>query len=199
MTLVLTPDSIDENGGTSTVTARLDRPSSEATTVTVSVAPDSPAVAGDYTLSANRELTIAAGATASTGTVTITAVDNTVDVPDKRVTVSAVAENAQGVTAPQAVTLTITNDDAAAVALHLSPDSISEAGGVSTVTASLSHSSSEATTVTVSASPVLPAVAGDYTLSVNRVCDDCGGFDDEHGHGDESRPWTTTRTRLTGK
>ncbi len=167
VTLVLTPASIDENGGASTVTATLDRPSSEATTVTVSVSPDSPAVAGDYTLSANRELTIAAGATASTGAVTITAVDNAVDVPDKRVTVSAVAENAQGVTAPQAVTLTITNDDAAAVALHLSPDSISEAGGVSTVTASLSHSSSDATTVTISASPVSPAVAGDYTLSVN--------------------------------
>ena len=181
VTLVLTPDSIDENGGTSTVTARLDRPSSEATTVTVSVAPDSPAVAGDYTLSANRELTIAAGATASTGTVTITAVDNAVDVPDKRVTVSAVAENAQGVTAPQAVTLTITNDDAAVVALHLSPDSISEAGGVSTVTASLSHSSSEATTVTVSASPVDPAVSGDYTLSVNRVLTIAAGQTDSTG------------------
>ncbi len=168
VTLVLTPVSIDENGGTSTVTARLDHPSSEATTVTVSVEPVSPAVADDYTLSANRELTIPAGATTSTGEVTITAVDNAVDVPDKRVTVSAVAENAQGVTAPQAVTLTITNDDAAVVELHLSPDSISEAGGVSTVTASLSHPSSEETTVTVSVEPESPAEEGDYRLSADR-------------------------------
>ena len=67
----------------STVTATLDRASSEATTVTVAVTPVSPAVAADYTLSSNLTLTIPAGETDSTGTVTITAVDNAVDAPDK--------------------------------------------------------------------------------------------------------------------
>ena len=67
VSLVLTPDTIAEGAGQSTVTARLDRPSSDETVVTVSVAPESPAVAGDYTLSANPELRIAAGATTSTG------------------------------------------------------------------------------------------------------------------------------------
>ena len=40
------------------------------------MAPVSPAVAGDYTLSGNLDLTIAAGQTTSTGTVTVTGVDN---------------------------------------------------------------------------------------------------------------------------
>ena len=168
VTLVLTPDSIDENGGTSTVTARLNHPSSEATTVTVSVAPVAPAVSGDYRLSSNRVLTIAAGQTDSTGTVTVTGVDNAVDAPHKTVTVSGTATNARGVTDPDAVTLTIRDNDATpTVTLVLTPASIPEAGGTSTVTARLDHPSSEATTVTVSAAPVSPAVAGDYTLSGN--------------------------------
>ncbi len=113
-TLVLTPSSISENGGVSTVTATLSGASDEATTLTVSAAPVSPAVAGDFTLSTDTELTIAAGATTSTGTVTITAVDNSVDAADKTVTVSATATNDVGVTAPTSQTLTITDDDVSA-------------------------------------------------------------------------------------
>ena len=170
VTLVLTPNPVAEDGGVSTVTARLDHPSSEETTVTVSVAPDSPAVAGDYRLSTNRELTIPAGQTTSTGTVTVTSVNNMVDAPDKTVTVSATATNSRGVTGPANVSLTIEDNDATpTVTLVLSPDSITEAGGTSTVTARLNHPSSEATTVTVSAAPVSPEVAGDYTLSGSQL------------------------------
>ncbi len=111
VTLVLSPDTIDENGGTSTVTARLDHPSSEETTVTVSVAPVLPAEEGDYKLSENRALTIEAGGTTSTGEVTITAEDNDVVAPDKTVTVSGTATNAQGIKQPQNVTLTLRDDD----------------------------------------------------------------------------------------
>ena len=46
----------------------------------------------------------------STGEVTITAVDNDVDAPDKTVTVSG-AVSLDGVTAPANVTVTITDDD----------------------------------------------------------------------------------------
>ena len=280
VTLVLTPASITEAAGQSTVTATLDHPSSEATTVTVTVTPVAPAMATDYTLSANLELTIPAGATESEGVVTITAANNTVDAPDKTVTVSATATNDRGVTNPQDVTLTITDDDLVelsvddvsvaegdsgsttlqftvtldpaatgevtvdwatadgtaqagtdytsgsgsltfgvgetsktvtvtvtgddvdepnetftvalsnvsgatlvkatgtgtitddddtpTVSLVLTPASITEAAGQSTVTARLDHPSSEETTVTVAA-PESPAVAGDYTLSANRV------------------------------
>jgi hypothetical protein len=62
-----------------------------------------PAVEADYTLSSNTTLRIAAGATSSTGTVTITAVNNSVDAPDKTLTVSASASNTVGVTAPAGV------------------------------------------------------------------------------------------------
>ena len=70
-----------------------------------------PALAGDFELSTSKVLTIATGQTSSTGTVTITAVDNTIDAPDKTVTVSATASNSVGVVDPADVTLTITDDD----------------------------------------------------------------------------------------
>ena len=166
VTLALSQTSIAENGGVSAVTAMIDRPSSEAVTVTVSAAAVSPAVSGDFNLSANKRLTIAAGQTMSTGTVTITARNNDTDAPDKKITVSASASGGRGVAAPDAQTLTITDDeDLPEVTLALSPASIAENRGVSTVTATLSGKSSEAVTVTVSATAVSPAVSGDFNLS----------------------------------
>ncbi len=113
VTLALNPAAINENSGVTTVTATLNGASSQATTITVAAAPGANATADDFALSSNKMLTIAAGQTTSTGTVTITANDNQVNAPDKSVTVSATAQNAQGITAPDNVTLTIRNDDAA--------------------------------------------------------------------------------------
>ena len=110
VTLVLTPTSIAENGGMSTVTATLSSAATEETTITVSVTPVAPAVAGDYTLSTNRTLTFASGATESAGTVTITAVNNDVDAADKTLTVSGAIATGNA-DAPESVTLTITDDD----------------------------------------------------------------------------------------
>ena len=163
--LVLSPASISENGGVSTVTATLDVTASTAATITVSATAVSPAVAGDFTLSTARTLTIAAGQTTSTGTVTITAVDNTTDALDKSVTVSGTATGGDNATNPSGVTLTIADDEAATATLALSPASISENGGVTTVTATLSTPEDGAVTITVSAVPDPPAVVGDYTLS----------------------------------
>ena len=167
-TLILTPDSIDENSGPSTVTAELSHASSEVTTLTVSVVAGANATGGDFELSVNTTLNIAAGSTTSTGTVTIGAVDNSADGPNREVTVSASATNLLGVTAPANVTLIIEDDEDAPIAeLILTPDSIGENGGSSTVTATLSHASSEATTITVAAAAVLPALAADFSLSAN--------------------------------
>ena len=169
-TLILTPDSIGEKRGSSTVTAVLDHPSSAQTTLTVSATAGADTVAGDFTLSANQTLSIAAGATSSTGTVTIRAVNNSVDDPNKEVTVSASAANTQGVDDPADLTLTIEDDEGEPTArLVLTPDSISENGGSSTVTAELSHSSIAETTITVSTAAVEPAVAADFTLSANQT------------------------------
>ena len=164
--LVLSPTSISETGGVSTVTATLSGVSSQATTLTVAAAAVGPVVAGDFDLSSATTLTIAAGDTTSTGTVTVTANGNTVDAPDKEVTVSGMATGGNSVAHPPDVTLTITDDeDLPTVALVLAPSSITEDGGVSAVTATLSGASSEAVTVTVSAAAGTGAVAGDFNLS----------------------------------
>ena len=113
VTLALTSTSISENGGSSTVTASLDRASGVETTITVSATPGTGASTSDYMLSSNATLTIAQGETTSTGTVTITAVDNDVDAPDKTVSVAGAAFNSHGVSGPADVTLTITDDDEA--------------------------------------------------------------------------------------
>ena len=168
VTLALTPASIGENGGVSTVTATVSPASSEAFTVTVAAAAVDPAVAGDFTLG-GATLSFAADATESTGEVTIAAVDNDEDAADKSVTVSA-SVSLEGVGAPANVTVTITDDDepvapeTPVVTLVLTPASIGENGGASTVTATVSPASSEAFTVTVAAEAVDPAVAGDFTL-----------------------------------
>ena len=177
VTLVLTPPSIHEvstaGQHVSTVTATQDRPSSEATTVTVSATAMSPAVAEDFTLSTNKVLTIAAGSKASIGTVTVTGVDNNVDAPDKRVTVSATATNMQGVSGDlDDETLSVMDDEPAPkVTLVLTEDSIRESDDtdvtgdqhVTTVTATLNHPSSNVTTVT------LTPAASDFTLSASGV------------------------------
>ena len=150
VTLVLTPASISENGGSSTVTAELDHPSSVQTTVTVSAAAQTPAVAGDFRLRGTR-LTIPAGQTVSTGTVTLSGVNNELTAPSKRVEVSGAAENAQGIVQPTAQTLTITDDDqpSTMVTLTVSPDRVSENGGAKrlTVTGALDGAPESADTV----------------------------------------------------
>ena len=161
VTLHLSDTSISEDGTeSSTVTATLDTASSADTIVTVS-APTS-----DVTLSGST-LTIAKETTASTGTVTLTAKPNTEDGPDKTVQVRGMTTNGL-VADPDPVDLEIVDDDPApTVELLLTPPQISENKQVSTVTARLSHASSEDTEVEVSAAAVPPAVAGDFALSPN--------------------------------
>ena len=126
VTLALTPPLISENNGSSTVTASLDRASTVETTVTVTAEAMSPAVSGDFTLSSNGTLGITAGQTSSTGVVTVGAVDNNVDAPDKTVAVTATAENTHGVTQPSPVLLTITDDDSTPVITTTSPIPVAE-------------------------------------------------------------------------
>ena len=171
VTLVLTPSTINESGGTnsSTVTAMLSGESSAAVTLTVAAAAGANTAAGDFTLSNNTTLTIAAGATTSTGAVTITAVDNDVNAPNKTVTVSATASGG-GVAHPTDQTLTITDDEGTpTVTLVLTPSTINESGGTnsSTVTAMLSGESSAAVTVEVSVPNAAPVtLSGNTTLTI---------------------------------
>ena len=166
VTLSLSSASIPENGGSATVTAVLNRAAPAAVTVTVSAAGADGAA--HFRLSENRTLTVAAGATRSAGTVTITAVDDAVDAPDRTVTVSGAVSSENRAREPEAVTLTIEDDEETPVAtLALTPAVIDESGAnnASMVSATLSHASSEATTITVSASGTGYAQSG-TTLTI---------------------------------
>ena len=135
VTLVLTPASINESGATnaSTVTATMDGTSSDAVTLTVSATPVDPAVAGDLTLSDTTTLTIPAKSQASTGVVTITAVDNDVDAADKTVTVAATATGGNAlVQAPGNQTLTITDDDTRGITVSKATLTLDEADNAET-------------------------------------------------------------------
>ena len=170
VTLVLDPDTIDEDGGKSTVTATLDKASVNDIEITVSASPVAPAVADDFTLSTNKVLTIKAGDTASSGTVTITANNNDVGIGDQRVTVSgaAVSDNDGDLTPPEDLTLTITEDDAVptTVTLTVSPSSVAEDATGSdrtvTVTAALDGARDEATPVAVSVTGGTALAGTDY-------------------------------------
>ncbi len=129
VSLALSPSSISENGGSSTVTAALSGASGDVVTVTVAATEVSPAVAGDFALSSSTTLTIAAGATSSTGTVTVTANDNDVDAPNKTVTVSGAASGGYGVADPSDATLTITDDDERGLEISKAGVAVTEASG----------------------------------------------------------------------
>ena len=111
--LVLTPPSIDENGGRSVVTAKVPEASMTRFTVEVAVTPVAPATADDVTVSSNKVLIFEAGATESTGVVTIAAVDNGAEEDDLEVTVSGtLGAGASDVSEPMDLTLTILDDEA---------------------------------------------------------------------------------------
>ncbi len=169
VTLLLAPASIGEDGGMASVTASVAPASAEAFTVTVSALAVEPGSSSDFTL-AGATLSFASGATESTGGVTITAVDNEVDAPDKSVTVSG-AVSLEGVTAPADATLTILDDDtAAALALEVDATTMAEDGGTVTVTVTTGTGSTfdSARDITL----VFAGTAtegGDYTVSATEL------------------------------
>ncbi len=168
VTLELTPDAISEAGESTTVTARLSSASSAETIVNVSALSDSKATSGDYTLSPNVTLRIAPGALSSAGTVTITAVDNPVDSPNKMVVISGQASNPQGVTGPLDVMLTIMDDDkTSTLKVAVNPSEVWENDGrmMVTVTTTLDTPRSEDTDVTISIVDGTASAGNDYLAS----------------------------------
>ena len=163
--LTMSPYWLAENGGVSTVTATLHRPSSADTIVTVSASP-----ADAVSMSGNGTLTVPAGETVSIGTVTITGIDNDGQASDSIVTISATAANTSSLGAidPEPVELAIADDETTpVVTLSLSPSEIAEHEGWTFVTAMLDSRSSADTIVSVSAEPAeLIEQRGDNTLTI---------------------------------
>ena len=137
-----------ENRGTITVTATVAPASATPFTVTVTASPVAPATDADFTLSADPVLSFAAGATASTGTVTIGVVDDDVPEPSDVVTVSGAVSD-PAVTAPEDVTLTIANDDVD-VPFDITvaaPAAVAEDAGTASVTVTLTTQENVAPTI----------------------------------------------------
>ena len=90
VTLTADPGTINENGGQTTIRGSVAPAPETAFTVEVAATPTagSAATVSDYTLSSNTTLSFAAGATASTGTVTLTAVNDDTYTGDRSVTLS---------------------------------------------------------------------------------------------------------------
>ncbi|MDE0158744.1 MAG: hypothetical protein OXN24_01580, partial [Candidatus Dadabacteria bacterium] len=101
---------VSESGAAVPVTAALSHASDTDVVLTVSSSGSAAALSTDKTL------TIAAGQTASSGTVTLDPAGDSADTADREVTVSATVTG-RGVSAPASVTVKITDDDATVVSL----------------------------------------------------------------------------------
>ncbi len=170
VTIKLMPEMILEAGGITAISAHLSGASSAETMIEISSAAIFPAQDSDYTLSANPILSIAPGEISSTGLVTITAEDNSVEEPNKIVKVSGQVANTLGVTGPldglkAIATLTILDDDkATGFALEVDPIMVNENGGSReiTVTANLDVQRSMETVIMISVDGGTATVGEDF-------------------------------------
>ncbi len=165
--LKLMPEEISEKNEMTTVTARLSAPSSGVTTIEIGANPIPSATTMDYEFGGNQTLMIPAGATESTGLVTIMGVDNEVDAPNKKVQVTGMATNPIGITGPVPESLTITDDEASTgFTLEVVPSQVNEGAGYGefTVTATLDVIRSTSTPVTLTVGGGTATEGEDYTI-----------------------------------
>lgn len=165
VTLSVDATAVAEGGGVATVTATLSAAHSQP--VTIDLTTSGTATEGDdYTLSGT-QIVVAVGQTS--GTVTVTAVQDAVDEPDETVNVEISDVTNGSESGAQQVTVTINDDDEPLPNVSLTVDnaSIPEAGGVATFTATLSAVS--ATPVTVDLAISGTASAEDFTASATQI------------------------------
>jgi hypothetical protein len=161
VTLAASPTTVSENAGTSTLTASLSASSTEDVTVELAYA--------DANVTGPASIVVPAGDT-SAG-VTVTAVDNALDEPDRTVEISIDAVTNGTEDGTQAVTLTLTDDDAAP-GLSVADVSLAEgASGTSVMTFTVSLGAASGNTVTVDyATSDDTATAGsDYTAATGTL------------------------------
>jgi hypothetical protein len=167
VTLSIDNATIPEAGGAATITATLSAAHTAAVTVDLNIT--GTATATDDYIASGTQIVIPAGST--TGSVSVTAVQDTVDEPDETVIIDVSnVTNGQEAGAQQ-VTTTILDDDEAIpvpdVTLLVDNAAIAEAAGVATFTATLS----EVTTVpvTVDLGITGTAAASDFTASGTQI------------------------------
>jgi hypothetical protein len=163
VTLSTGATSVAEAAGSTTVTATLSAVSGKTVTVTLSKSGTATDVT-DYTLSSTT-ITIAAGN--SSGSTTLTAVQDVMDEDDETVIIDINTVTNGTENGTQQRTVTITDDDAApTVTLSTGATSIAETSGSTTITATLSAASSRTVTVTLALSGTT-ITATDYTLGTS--------------------------------
>lgn len=165
VTLNLTGSPLAENAGAATVTVTL----SAASGLDVTVSLEFTGTAGnlaDYTRSATTIL-IPAGATS--GTVTLTAIQDALDEPDETIIVDITGVTNGSEDGVQQITATITDDNVPpTVTLSVTGSPLAESGGGVTVTATLSAISGLDVTVALGFSGI--AIFGtDYTASFGSI------------------------------
>ncbi|MFN0050877.1 MAG: beta strand repeat-containing protein, partial [Planctomycetales bacterium] len=144
VTLAVSPSLISETGGTGTITATLSRLSALATTITLGYSGTATSDS-DYTASAT-QIVIPAGQL--TGTVNLFSISDTVFEGNETIVVDVTGVTNGTESVPQQVTATIVDDDPApTVTLSIDPATLSETGGVVTLTATLSVATALKTTV----------------------------------------------------
>ena len=168
VTLETTPASIPENGGQSTVTAKLNTKVAHAVKVTISAAAVGTTESDDFTQNGT-QLTIPANAKASTGTVTITGVDDDVDGPDKNLVVAGTAtvvgmETSGLVWDPYEEYLTIRDDDTRGVTVSPETLRVNE-GSTGTYMVVLNSQPTASVTVTPSSDNSDVAVSSTLTFT----------------------------------
>ena len=137
--LTVSPDTIAEGAGATsvTVTGELDNAAQvtdAVVTLTVGVSEDTAIEGTDYASVGDLMLTISMGATSGTATFTLTPIDDNIFEPDETVAVAGTTDM-EGLTVATA-TVTIEDDEVAStsVALTVSPDTIAEDAGATSVT-----------------------------------------------------------------
>ena len=162
VSLVLTPGEVSESGDPVVVTATLDHASDEAIELVVEEDSDGAAV----TLSDNKTLTIAAGATVSTGTVTLTPNDDDIDTADRAVDVTASASGGNDIEGPEGEFLFVLDDDDTTVTLSRAAGTSVAEGSTHAYTISLSRPLVSGETLTAPLTLAGTATRGtDYTLA----------------------------------
>ena len=161
LSVAVSPDTIAEAAGASTVT--VSSTSTFASDQTIALTLAGTATKGDdYTISAE-SLTLTAGQTSVTATVT--AVQDVIDEPDETVLITA-THNSVAIGTQQ--TVTITDDDAPTLSLAVGPTTIDEAAGASTVTVSSTSTFSSDQTIALTLAGT--ATKGDdYTISAESL------------------------------
>ncbi len=167
VSLAIDAATIAEAAGSAAVTASLSAAHAQAVTIDLGFS-GSATDPTDYTISGN-QIVIAAGET--TGSISITAVDDADDEPDETVVVDITGvTNAQEAGVQQAAVIILDDDEPVVpdVALSVDNDAVDEAGGTATFTATLSEVTTAPVTVNLALSGTATAGA-DYTASGNQI------------------------------